>query len=230
WDIVKFGTVGFIVLAIGAGMAMSDLAVWANRFRRRLIYIVLVVAVVSQGIVYPYPLTLASYNPSGRRPFSTQIIRPYFSRAYPVDNDDARAVNYLRRHMRPSDIVYRAKAKSEPYAIWGGLPTQLSVYAPERTDDAYGLGAKKLAARRDLNRISPDWFDRLAAQRVTWLVTDPSDRAIDALVKSPEARQRAILVAQYGDVRVFRLERPVPMAPAPIASHRDEFAKIFMKR
>jgi hypothetical protein len=176
WDIVKFGTVAFIGLAIGTGILLSDLAVWANRFRRRLVYVLLIVAVGGQGVLYPYPLTFASYNPNGREPFSTQIIRPYFSFAYPVNPDDARAVNFLRTHMAPSDIVYRAEDKSEPYAIWGGLPTQASVYAANGNDDVYGLGEEKLAGRRDLARVSEDWFDRLAVHRVNWLVTDVDDK------------------------------------------------------
>jgi hypothetical protein len=79
--------------------------------------------------------------------------------------------------------------------------------ADERRDaDQYGLGKEKFAARKDLARISQDWFDRLAAQRITWLVADADDVGINAILTTPEGRRRSVLVAQYGDVRVFRLE------------------------
>jgi hypothetical protein len=134
------------------------------------------------------------------------MIRPYFSQAYPVDADDARAVSFLRTHVGPSEIVYRAEEKSEPYAIWGGLPTQASVYAENgKADDAYGLGEEKLAARRDLARVSETWLDRLSAAHVVWIVADPDDPAIEAVLAFPAGRRRALLAAQYGNVRVFRL-------------------------
>ena len=207
WDIVKFGTVSFIALAIGAGVALSYLARWADTFSRRLVLGLIVIALVGQGVPYPFVVLLA-YDPEVRPPFSDQMIRPYFSLGYPVDRDDARAVSFLRTHMGPSDVVYRSEDKSEPYAIWGGLPTQVSVYvepANSGGNDAYGLGETKLVIRRNLANISDDWFDRLAAEHITWLVTDGDDVAINALLECPEGRDRAVLAARYGKVRVFRI-------------------------
>jgi hypothetical protein len=136
------------------------------------------------------------------------MIRPYFSTEYPVDRDDAWVVSFLRRHLRPSEIVYRAKEKAEPYVIWGGIPTQMTwyLYATEREpDEVYGLGKEKFAARRELDTISADWLERLAAAHVAWVVTDPEDTAINAILASPEGQNRAALVAQHGDIRVFHL-------------------------
>jgi hypothetical protein len=206
WDIVKFATVGFLALAIGAGVALSDLAGWAHTLGRRLIYGVLVVTLAGQGLLYPFVLLAASYNPEGRLAFSMQMIRPYFSHSYPVNRDDAQAVSFLRSHMGPSEIVYRAEEKSEPYAIWGGVPTQASVYAENGNDDVYALGPKKLAARKELRRISEDWFDRLLAEHVTWVVADADDIAINTLLDCREGQRRAALAAQYGKVRVFRIQ------------------------
>jgi hypothetical protein len=207
WDIVKFGAVGFIALAIGAGVSLASLTQWADRWNRKLVCGLIVVAVAGQGVLYPLFATLR-YDPEGRAPLSIQMIRPYFSRAYPLnEDDDGRAVSFLRTHMKPSDIVYRAEAKSEPYAIWGGLPTQASVYPADSGDnDAYGLGKQKFAARRDLASISQTWFDRLAAEHVSWLVTDPEDVAINVALQGNDEQGRAVLAAQFGEVRVFRLQ------------------------
>ena len=147
---------------------------------------------------------LFAYDPEHRLPFSDQMIRPYFSNAYPVSPDEARAVSFLRNHMGASEIVYRAEERSEPYAIWGGLPTQASVYPSEKGgEDMRGLGARKFAARQNLARISQTWLDRLSAEHVTWVVTDPDDAAINAILESTEEQGRAVLAAQYGNVRIF---------------------------
>jgi hypothetical protein len=207
WDIVKFGAVAFITLGIGTGIVLSDLAGWAGERGWRTIYALLILAVAGQGVPYPFLLLYANYNPNGREPFSMQMIRPYFSLAYPVDADDARAINFLRTHMGPSEILYRADAKSEPYASWGGLPTQASVLVLQGySDDAQGLGEARLEQRRDLARISPDWLDRLFAEHVTWVVTDPDDVAINAVLDCPEERRRAVLAAEYGTVRIYHLK------------------------
>ena len=167
--------------------------------------LVLVVALVGQGLPYPF-IMLWDYHPESTEPFSHQMIRPYLSTTYPVDTDNARAVSFLRSHMRSSDIVYRSEERCEPYAIWGGLPTQASVYTEDGNDDAYGLGEKKLTDRKNLATISNDWFDRLAAQHITWLVTDADDSRLNITLETPEGQRRSLLPAQFGNVRVFRLE------------------------
>jgi hypothetical protein len=211
WDIAKFGVVSFIALAIGAGIVLSDLRAWATTNRiRTMIFDLFVVAVVAQGAPYPF-IMLWAYDPGPRPPPSnqtiSQMIRPYFSLAYPVDPDNAAAVSFLRTHLLPSEIVYRSVPKVEPYAIWGGLPTQISMYpADTGGDDAYGLGQGKFSVRTNLDRISHNWLKRLSAEHIAWLATDDDDAAINALLASPEVQAGVVLVAQYGDLRVFHLQ------------------------
>jgi hypothetical protein len=213
WDFVKFGTVSLIAFSIGAGIALSELIGWANAFGRRLVFVLLILSLFGQIVPYPF-LVFWAYDPGPRPPFSINMIRPYFSTAYPVDADDARAVSFLRTHMDPSEIVYRAPEKSEPYSIWGGLPTQDSWEVVRADDypagilenDEHGLGEAKFAARRALARISPDWLDRLFAEHVTWVVADPDDVAINAVLDCPEGRQRAMLTAEYGKIRIYHLK------------------------
>jgi hypothetical protein len=207
WDIVKFGTVSFIVLAIGAGIFLYHLVRWANNFARRGIVVALLVALAGEGVTYPI-IMLSGYDPAARTPFSAQMITPYLSRKYPVDPDDARAVSFLRTHMGPSEIAYRAAAKFEPYAVWGGLATAQpwDMYASDRRDDdMYGLGKEKFVARKDLDKISENWLDRLAAENVTWVVTDSANAAVNSILESAEGQHTAALVAQYGEVRVYHL-------------------------
>jgi hypothetical protein len=134
------------------------------------------------------------------------MIRPYFSRAFPVDDDDARAVSFLRTHMGPSELAYRTAEKSEPYAIWAVFQPRLrsiQTIAGATTP----TGSEKLSSwRGDVLATSDDWFDRLSAQNVAWIVTDPDDIAIGAILDRPKGRQRASLAAQYGNVRIFHLD------------------------
>ena len=110
------------------------------------------------------------------------MIRPYFSTAYPVNSDDARAVSFLRTHMGPSEILYVRSDMAEPYAAWGGLPTQVSAYPAESgDDDEYGLGKDKFAARRGLANISETWFDQVLAEGISWVVTDAKDARLNAI-------------------------------------------------
>jgi len=204
-DIFKFATVSFIALAIGAGIFVSDLAHWADTPIRKLTRGALIVALLWKGVFFHF-YVIWLYDPEARSPISVQMIRPYFSVEYPVDEHEARAVNFLRAHMGPSELVYRAREKSVPYGIWGGLPTQASVWPSDTEDnDPYGLGITKFAARKNLDTVSEDWLDRMAAQRVTWLVTDADDAEINDILACPEAKSRAVLTTWYGRIRIFKI-------------------------
>jgi hypothetical protein len=207
WNIVKFGSVSFVVLAIGSGIVLSHLAAAPRTMGRRIIFGLSALALVGQGAPFPV-FILWAYDSNGlRSPFSIQMIRPYFSTAYPVNSDNARAVSFLRTHMGPSEILYVTPEAAEPYATWGGLPTEVSAYPADSGDnDEYGLGKGKFAARKDLSSISETWFDRLAAEHITWIATDIENDAINAVLDSPEGQRRAVMVVQYGNVRIFHLK------------------------
>jgi hypothetical protein len=205
-DIYKFTAITFISLAVGGGIFVSDLANWANTGFRKLIRGALIGVLLLRGILFHFT-ALSPYDLKTRLPFSEQMIVPYFSVAYPVDRDDARAVSFLRSHMGPLEIAYRTEAKSEPYANWGGLPTQASVYPSDSGDnDQYGLGAEKFAARKNLITISETWFDRLLAEHISWVVTDADDVAINSVLDSLTGQHKVVLAAQYGDIRIFRVQ------------------------
>ena len=207
WDIVKFGTVSFIALAIGAGVALSGLWGWAGNWGRRTVCALLISTFLWQGFLYPF-VQLSAYDSESRPAFSVQMIRPYFSTTYPVDPDNARAISFLRTNMSASEIAYRTIEKSEPYAIWGGLPIQASVYpADGGNNDQYGLGKEKFTARAELAAITENWLDRLTAEHISWVVTDPDDAEINAILERGESKARVALAKQFGNVRVFRIKQ-----------------------
>jgi len=204
-DIFKFPILASIALTIGVGVFLSDAWSWSNTIARKAVSVALAAMLLWKGIAF-YLLLPIINPPEARSPFSVQMISPYFSTAYPVDADEARAVTYLRRNMGPTEILYRGPEKSEPYAIWGGIPTQASMFpaAHGTENDVYGLGAEKFTSRRNLEDISQSWFDRLAAAHVTWIAADGEDAAINALLDSPEGQHRTTLAAHYGNLRIFR--------------------------
>src|SRR5271163_257347 len=100
-----------------------------------------------------------------------------------------------------------ARERSEPYAIWGGLPTQASVYPPDSgNNDQFGLGEEKFTARAQLAAITGNWLDRLTAEHISWVGTDPDDVEINPILERAESKARVALAKQFGNVRVFRIK------------------------
>src|SRR5207248_11471725 len=160
WDMMKFAHVTLIALAIGEGILLAGLLDWAVTSVRRLIFGALAIAVAGLGVVYPFYFLLA-ISPKHRPAFSMQMIRPYISKQYPVDVDSARAVNFLRTHMQPAEVLYVGVKNSEPYAMWGGLPTQSAVYPADAADGGvYGLGHGKFEGGMGVSRVAGEWFGR----------------------------------------------------------------------
>jgi len=174
-DISKFATVSFIPLAIGVGILLSDLRQWANTNIRKAIHALLVLFLLFKGVVFHF-YVLFLYDPTSRPPVSLGIIMPYFSAAYPLDLKEAQVISFLRNNMAPSEVVFRGGEKWVPYNMWGGLPTQASVFPAQTGDnDQFGLGEEKFAARKNLANVSDTWFNRILTEHVSWVVTDPND-------------------------------------------------------
>ena len=68
WDIVKFALVTSMVLAIGFGVMLSDLAEWADTRLRKVIRGVLAIAVLWQGVYYVF-FSLFAYSPESEHHF-----------------------------------------------------------------------------------------------------------------------------------------------------------------
>ena len=66
----------------------------------------------------------------------------------------------------------------------------------------HGLGASKFAARQNLASISQTWLDRLSAEHVTWVVTEPDDAAINAILSLPRSKVEPYWWQSTGEFRV----------------------------
>jgi hypothetical protein len=196
WDIVKFGTVSFIALALASGVGLAELRRRALTVPRKFGFIALVMVLVGQGMAFPLVATLVL----------TRSIRPYFTLTFSIDPDEAAAVSYLRIHMEPSDIVFPSQSKHWPYAVLGGLPYFLCTYcAEDNPDDPHGLGEKMFRARYDLQRISEDWVTRLFRQNVNWIVSDPSETQLNAVLDRALRGGTVSTEKQFGQIRIIRL-------------------------
>jgi hypothetical protein len=62
-------------------------------------------------------------------------------------------------------------------------------------------------ARVQLAAITENWLDRLAAEHISWVVTDSDDIEINAILERAENKARVALAKQFGNVRVFRIKQ-----------------------
>jgi hypothetical protein len=201
WDIAKFGSVSFIALALASGVALVEMRKRAGTVPRKLGFVAVVLVLVSQGIAFPLVnMRITSYSQG-----AANSIRPYFSLTFPIDRDEAAAVSYLRTHMDRSDIVFRNKSESWPYAVVGGLPYFLSFSSDSGRNDQYGLGEDIFFARADLQRISDDWVTRLSREHVNWIVSDTGETELNAVLDRARSDGTVSTAIQFCQIMINRL-------------------------
>lgn len=199
WDIAKFATVGAISLAISSGVLLSDIWQNARTHLQKFMFFILISVSLAQGLVWPIAIVIFPvYRPV--------LIYPYFSLSFPIGLDEADAVQFLRRRMENTDILFATEDRFVPYAIWAGLSTQNNLYAaPGTNNDSHGLGVDKLQRRRSLSIVTSNWLERLSSEGITWIVAGPDDLKINEFLDRAENRRKVSLEGQFQQVRVFRL-------------------------
>jgi hypothetical protein len=202
WDIVKFGTVSFIALAMTAGVVLAVLWDQARTRLRIFGFAAIIVPLTAQGLSFPVLAALV-YQTDPK----LAMIRPYFSRSFPIDGDEAATVSYLRTRMAPFDLMFRTRSKAEPYAVFGGLPYSLGYPLTDVSNDTYGLGGSKFFARHDLERISGDWVERLSAQNIRWVVSDSTETELNRVLDEAVGDGRVSTEARFGRIRISLLQR-----------------------
>lgn len=191
WDIVKFGTVGefFLAIASSAGLAWvlrRARGPWVAKVALRLVALVGLVALVSAGVAFHYVMI-------------RDLPQAYHERPERLGADDARMLAYLRRHVRPGDLVYRDRRQALGYAEWGGIATPFPVY-PTRS---FGFPPDAIAARwRLLDRPSPH-LAAYEAQGIRWFVLSRSDRALQANARRWVSSGAARQVLRAGSLVLF---------------------------
>jgi hypothetical protein len=191
WDIVKFATVASLALSVPAGAAIARLFSARPAILGRGAAILALAAATAGGLAYPIAFGLDMEELSALWPNAP----PFLSAP------DAVAVSWLRRRVRPGEIVYRRDPVHTGYALWGGLPPLF--LSGEET--AFGFSPRRIAARRRLIANLPEDVDAYLRQGVRWLVLEPNDRRMAEHAARWIEEGRARPVAEVGPLQIVEL-------------------------
>lgn len=202
WDIVKFATVGMLVLAIAASATLARLAESGSgaprgiRRSRRLVAGLLGIACMLGGVAFQLGVWRG-------RDLAGLALQPVTLGA-----DDDAVASWLRRRIDPQALVYRRAAggpgynPSLGYMQHAGLAT---LWLPV-TSSGMAFGFRDLRPpRRDLlRRLPPERADYLQ-QGIRWLVLDADDEKLLRYAKDWEAAGAARKVFTHGELTVIEL-------------------------
>jgi hypothetical protein len=186
WDVIKFGMMASILLA----MLSAGTILWLFNWRpTRYITPVLFAGAVCSSVGFIVALTM-NIESIG---FCREAVRP--------TPEDATVISWLRKHVQAGEGIFREGGyySLAPYSIWGGVPTTLV------DNDALGFGfsSRLVQERRSLARF-PALPGALTAQGIRWIVLARGDsirEKLDEWVNAGLAEERA----QIGRMRVLYL-------------------------
>jgi len=179
WDIVKFATVASLALSFGASASLRRLFELRPRPLGRAAGALAAVGLVAAGLLFPF--VVGFYGHGVPFPKSPVALSPA----------DEQAVDWLRRSVRPGEVVYRRGGAGRGYAQRGGLP-QL-VY--DRDTTYFGLPRRLFAERERFLETPVSEPEALLRQGVRWLVLERSDEAMARLIDRWIVEDRAIVRA-----------------------------------
>ena len=210
WDIVKFGNVLALCLGVGAGgLVYRVLRKHSATWVRALVLAGAMLAVWG-GLAFlaAFAAKVRGIPPGG---YPRKVEKP--------SPQDARAIEWLRLHASPEQLVYRQGPAGLGYALWGGLPPAAFGWTTARQ---FGFGEQRLLEREYLQTVLPDAPGQFRHQHVDWFVTDQSNAALEELMERWIRRGEAIVRAEFPPVRIVEVTaapvaldiKPLPAAPS----------------
>ncbi len=198
WDIVKFGTVAMIALALGTASFCTQLVerYRTGRFGSAFSKIV-AGGILVGGIGWSMSYHAAAWLGIPKTGFDEAPI--------PIEHDDAFVITYLRRHMKPGEGVYRSLVKAKAYSQWGGLATSW----PEDAA-VFGFDAQVIAKRKRLLKTLPPDAAEYVAQGIVWFVLDASDARLREHGDNWVQEGLADVMLKQGNLLVLRLRPALP--------------------
>ena len=208
WDIVKFGMVAQIALALLAAAALHRLLRIATagtnvalegsgssarapmRWAAALALAVALLGATSAGFAYP---TAMGGDMKGIW-FCHELPNP-------ATLDDAHAIAWLRGRVGPGELVFRSQG-AEAYAVWGGLPQSGVDWGAE----TFGFSPRLFQQRQALIARPPVAPGPYLDEGIRWFVLGPSDDRMTAIAAGWIGAHRAAEVARFGSLRIVRLE------------------------
>ncbi len=194
WDIVKFATIGAIAAGILAGVTLDRLI----SIKRRYVGVPLAILLflVTTGAGFAFPITFGW--DAGRLPART----PRTPAALWGPDDEV--TTFLRAHMKPGEVMYRAKYAGTYYAVWTGLPQVWT----EKHATSFGFTPERVARRERLLRDFPSAPEPYVSESVRWFVLEKTrDPVLWDYADQWIAKRRAREVMKTGGLRVVELLR-----------------------
>jgi hypothetical protein len=143
----------------------------------------------------------------------------FHKRASNYTMDEARAMSWLRRRIRPGEIVFRNSGDAMSFSQWAGLPQPW--YDPML--EPFGGGPAQQNERREaLLAVMPDEPEAYLKEGIAWFVVLSNEsraaRVADQWVRQGSALERA----RFGALRIIELSGEVG---GQSRSGRDEPAR-----
>lgn len=188
WDIIKFALISSVCLSIFAAKIMANI----SRYQRRFYSIMILIALCPALFWFQY-----WKNATNAALHGDLFNKWYQWRALP--SADQNAIEFLRRHIQPTDLVYVREGIYLMYAIWGGLP---EYRGSENGSGAHGILDTAIQHRLNLLR-SPISINALIKEGVRYLVISPADHIIglDNLEHAGLLQPQAV----FGQLRIYDL-------------------------
>ena len=195
----KFGTVASVVMGLSASRIVTR--VWpiaesisvGKRVARIGLAGIMMTASMAAGLSY---VSLFSLFPSR----AGKIFVPSSRNITP---DDFAAATYLRREMKPGELVFRREdVPSHRYAQWAGLSVPWTDWATP----AFGFSPTLLRDRIKLLQVLPPEPNGYLAQGIRWFVLEPADTKLLGHANTWIADGKAHEVRRFGSLRVIKLD------------------------
>ncbi len=208
WDIVKFGNILSLCLGIGASALMARALVYSAPRWVRALGSIATLGLISAGVLFiaTFAADLPGIDPIGY-PRSVEM---------PADADVA-AIEWLRRHVKPGELVYRTAPEAIAYGLWGGLPEASFGWDGSRQ---YGFSDQRLFEREFLVSALPDEPGAFRAAGINWFVIDGKTPEPEALVSRWLQRGDAALRVEFPPLRLVEvIAAPSALEVRPAGQH-----------
>ncbi len=190
WDIVKFATFA----SIGFGVLTAGVVVRWLRSRLVLARVAAVTTLIASGLSAFGFLLIVDADLS---PASVGWI---FSCSEGMVGAENQAADWLRRHMRPSDVMYRSASASGTYVTYAGIAQMWLGNAP-----ALPIPDDLIASRTKLIDTLPPDPQPYRHEGLRYFVIDGADGKLEKIVRSWEARGLAHERARFDFLRIVEI-------------------------
>ena len=192
-DILKFSAVALFAMGILAGAALTNLA-GRDGTRSRIAFWASLTATVMSGVVAIGGILWAQFR-------HVETLSTYYEGPLALGKDDRQAVAWLRTHVLPDDIIYRAPDVVLGYALSGGLSTT----ELETNTRLFGVPEALAADKKALLEKLPADLGSYRTAGIDWFVVGPDDPRMESNVGRWASAGELIKKAEFGKLAIYRV-------------------------